>query len=145
MQGRAHSLSAVFRLLAAFSVLSVIAGILMAAVAMPAIGAVGSVANSSVDFFNDLPHDFTATPLAQQSKILDSEGGLVANPYDENRIVVGLKSISPWMQKAQIALEDARFYEHNGLTPRVWPAPSSRNSPAVRCRVPHRSPSSTSS
>ena len=115
MQGRAHSLSAVFRLLAAFSVLSVIAGILMAAVAMPAIGAVGSVANSSVDFFNDLPHDFTATPLAQQSKILDSEGGLVANPYDENRIVVGLKSISPWMQKAQIALEDARFYEHNGL------------------------------
>lgn len=115
MDGRAHSLSAVLKLLAAFSVLSVIAGILMAAVAMPAIGAVGSVATNSVDFFNDLPHDFTSTPLAQQSKILDADGNLIANPYDENRIVVGLKAISPWMQKAQIALEDARFYEHNGL------------------------------
>ena len=36
-------------------------------------------------------------------------------PYDENRIIVPLKQIAPIMQKAQIAIEDSRFYEHGGV------------------------------
>jgi len=68
-----------------------------------------------VNFFNDLPSEFTVSPLAQQSRILDADGKLIANPYDENRIIVPLKKIAPVMQKAQIAIEDARFYDHGGL------------------------------
>ena len=115
MDGRAHNVSAVLRLLFGFVVLSTVAGLLMAGLAIPAVGATGQVAKGGVDFFNDLPSEFTVSPLAQQSRILDADGKLIANPYDENRIIVPLKKISKNMQNAQIAIEDARFYEHGGL------------------------------
>ena len=115
MDGRAHNLSAVLKLLLGFVVLSTVAGLLMAGLAIPAVGATGQMAKGGVDFFNDLPSEFTVSPLAQQSRILDADGKLIANPYDENRIIVPLKKISKNMQNAQIAIEDARFYEHGGL------------------------------
>ena len=118
MDGRAHNVSAVLRLLLGFVVLSTVAGLLMAGLAIPAVGATGQVAKGGVDFFNDLPSEFTVSPLAQQSRILDADGKLIANPYDENRIIVPLKKISKTMQNAQIAIEDSRFYEHGGLDPR---------------------------
>ena len=94
MDGRAHNVSAVLRLLLGFVVLSTVAGLLMAGLAIPAVGATGQVAKGGVDFFNDLPSEFTVSPLAQQSRILDADGKLIANPYDENRIIVPLKKIS---------------------------------------------------
>jgi membrane peptidoglycan carboxypeptidase len=118
MNYRARNVPAVLRLLLGFVVLSTVGGLLLAGIAIPAVGATGQMAKSSVDFFNDLPSDFTVSPLAQQSRILDADGKLIANPYDENRIIVPLKKIAPVMQKAQIAIEDARFYEHGGLDPR---------------------------
>ncbi|MGL4177875.1 MAG: transglycosylase domain-containing protein, partial [Dermatophilaceae bacterium] len=118
MEGRAQNVSAVLRLLLGFVVLSSIAGLLMAGLAIPAVGAAGQAAQGGVDFFEDLPSDFSASPLAQQSRILDADGKVIANPYDENRIVVPLAKISKNMQNAQIAIEDSRFYEHGGLDPR---------------------------
>jgi len=115
MQGRAQNVSAVFRLLFGFFVLSILTGLLVAGIGIPAVGAVGSVAKGGVAAFNDLPSKFDFSPLAQQSRILDADDGLIANPYDENRIVVGLDAIAPIMQKAQIAIEDSRFYQHGGL------------------------------
>ena len=115
MDGRAHNVSAVLRLLFGFVVLSTVAGLLMAGLAIPAVGATGEAAKGGVTFFNDLPSEFTVSPLAQQSRILDADGKLIANPYDENRIIVPLKKISKNMQNAQIAIEDARFYTHGGL------------------------------
>lgn len=115
MDGRAHNVSAVLRLLLGFVVLSTVAGLLMAGLAIPAVGATGQAAKGGVNFFNDLPSEFTVSPLAQQSRILDADGKLIANPYDENRIIVPLKKISKNMQNAQIAIEDARFFEHGGL------------------------------
>ena len=115
MDGRAHNVSAVLRLLLGFVVLSTVAGLLMAGLAIPAVGATGQAAKGGVNFFNDLPSEFTVSPLAQQSRILDADGKLIANPYDENRIIVPLKKISKNMQNAQIAIEDSRFYDHGGL------------------------------
>ena len=115
MQGRVQKYSAVFRLLLSFFVLSVLSGLLVAGVGIPAVGAMGTVAKGGVKAFNDLPSKFDFSPLAQQSKIVDSGDNLIANPYDENRIVVGLDAIAPVMQKAQIAIEDSRFYQHGGL------------------------------
>ncbi len=115
MQGRAQNLSAVLRLLGGFLVLSMMSGLLVAGIGIPAVGAVGTAAKGGVKAFNDLPSDFEINPLAQQSRILDAGGNVIANPYDENRIIVTLDKISPWMQKAQIAIEDSRFYTHGGL------------------------------
>ncbi|KGN32161.1 penicillin-binding protein [Knoellia sinensis KCTC 19936] len=104
------------RLLTGLVVLGALMGLLMAGLAIPAIGAGGSATKSGVQAFNDLPSEFSVSPLAQQSRIVDASGKkLIANPYDENRIIVPLTRISGWMQKAQIAIEDARFYEHGGL------------------------------
>jgi membrane peptidoglycan carboxypeptidase len=118
MNSRAQNVPAVLRLLLGFVVLSTVGGLLLAGLVVPAVGASGQAAKTGVDFFNDLPSQFTVSPLAQQSRILDADGKLIANPYDENRIIKPLKKISPEMQKAQIAIEDARFYEHGGLDPR---------------------------
>ena len=68
--------------------------------------------------FDDLPGEFTATQLSQQSTIKDARGGILATPQQENRIIVNLKQVAPIMQKAQIAIEDSRFYEHGGVDPR---------------------------
>ena len=115
MDGRAHNVSAVLRLLLGFVVLSTIAGLLMAGLAIPAVGATGQMAKGGVGVFNDLPSEFTVSPLAQQSRILNADGKVIANPYDENRIIVPLAKIAKNMQNAQLAIEDSRFYEHNGL------------------------------
>lgn len=115
MQGRAQSLPQVLRLLGAFVVTAVAMGLLMAGLAMPAVGASGVAANSSIAAFEELPSEFTTSPLAQQSKILDANGGVIATPYDENRIIVPLDEIAPIMQQAIVAIEDERFYDHNGL------------------------------
>jgi len=53
---------------------------------------------------------------AQTSKIYDANGNLLTDLYvEQNRIVVPLAKISPWLQKAVIATEDRRFYDHEGV------------------------------
>lgn len=52
-----------------------------------------------------------------ESKILDANGQLIATISRENRIPVPLENVSPYMQKAIIAIEDARFYSHHGVDP----------------------------
>jgi membrane peptidoglycan carboxypeptidase len=94
---------------------SVVAGLIGAGLLMPAIGATGAVARGGVDFFDSLPAEYQASPLAQQSRILAADGSTIATFYSENRIVVPLSKIAPVMQRAQVAIEDYRFYEHGGV------------------------------
>jgi 1A family penicillin-binding protein len=51
------------------------------------------------------------------SKILDANGSLITIVSQENRIPVPLEHVSPHLQKAIIAIEDARFYSHHGIDP----------------------------
>ncbi|MEG0145193.1 MAG: transglycosylase domain-containing protein, partial [Clostridia bacterium] len=56
------------------------------------------------------------TTLKQSTVLLDRDGqqaALVSG--SENRTVVGLKDIPEYTQKAFIAAEDARFYQHHGI------------------------------
>ncbi|MFV0464348.1 MAG: transglycosylase domain-containing protein [Nostocoides sp.] len=115
MNGSARNVEHVLKMLGGFLILSVLVGVLAAGLAMPAVGAFGSTVNGSVQVFNDLPDDLVQNPLNQQSKILDASGKVIATPYAENRIIVPLDQVSPIMQKAQLAIEDNRFYEHGGL------------------------------
>ncbi|KRE39534.1 hypothetical protein ASG73_04290 [Janibacter sp. Soil728] len=104
-----------FRLLGAFLAVAVGIGLVGAGIAIPLAGATGGAAQSTAQSFNELDDEFTANPLAQQSKIYSADGKLLATPYDANRIVVPLSKVSPWMRKAQLAIEDSRFYEHGGI------------------------------
>lgn len=52
----------------------------------------------------------------ESTRLYDRNGTLIANIHgDEDRVVVALKDISPNIQRAVMAIEDNRFYEHNGV------------------------------
>ncbi len=118
MHGRATNLGNVLSLLGAFVATAMVIGLLAAGLLIPAVGATGTAATSGVALFDDLPGEFTASALSQQSRIVDAQGKILATPQEENRIIVNLKDVAPIMQKAQIAIEDSRFYEHGGVDPR---------------------------
>ena len=63
--------------------------------------------------------NFENRAVAQSTKIFDRTGNIVL--YDVHgsmrRTAVPLDSISPYIQKATIAIEDASFYEHFGFRP----------------------------
>src|SRR4051794_4048689 len=105
-------------LLASLVATAVVAGLIGAGLVMPAIGAAGATARGGVGFFEALPAELEQSPLAQQSRILYSDGSTLATFYSENRVVVPLDKIAPVMRRAQVAIEDTRFYEHGGVDPR---------------------------
>ncbi|NKQ24652.1 transglycosylase domain-containing protein [Streptomyces galbus] len=100
---------------AKFLGVSVLAGAVLAGIALPAVGALGLVAKGSVESFDELPANLKTPPLSQRTSILDAEGNQIASVYSRDRTVVQLKSISPYMQKAIVAIEDSRFYEHGAV------------------------------
>ncbi|MFD7442032.1 transglycosylase domain-containing protein [Streptomyces sp. NPDC059909] len=100
---------------AKFLGVSVLAGAVMAGIALPAAGALGLAAKGTVEGFDEIPSNLKTPPLSQRTTILDSEGGQIATVYSRDRTVVPLKDISPYMQKAIVAIEDARFYDHGAV------------------------------
>jgi penicillin-binding protein 1A len=54
--------------------------------------------------------------LAQSSKVFDSDGGLLTTLHEtENRTLVPLSRIPKRVQDAVIAIEDERFFQHEGV------------------------------
>jgi membrane peptidoglycan carboxypeptidase len=100
---------------AKFLGVSVLAGAVMAGIALPAVGALGLAAKGTVESFDELPVNMKTPPLSQRTTILDADGGQIATVYSRDRTVVDLKDISPYMQKAIIAIEDSRFYQHGAI------------------------------
>ncbi|MFF3886956.1 transglycosylase domain-containing protein [Streptomyces sp. NPDC001914] len=100
---------------AKFLGVSVLAGAVMAGIALPAAGALGLAAKGSVQGFDDIPDNLKSPSLSQRTTILDSKGGQIATVYSRDRTVVDLKDISPYMQKAIVAIEDSRFYQHGAI------------------------------
>ncbi|MFC1410811.1 transglycosylase domain-containing protein [Streptacidiphilus sp. N1-12] len=92
-----------------------LAGTLVAGLALPAVGALGFSAKSATDSFNGVTDDFTAPVLSQASTIYDANGGIIAKVYSRNRTVVPLSKIAPIMQSALIDIEDNRFYQHGAI------------------------------
>lgn len=97
---------------------STLAGGLVAGMALPVLGGIAMTTRSAITEQEGLPLELRTEVLPQRTYLLDSNGKKFATLYKENRIVVPLKKISPLLQKAAIATEDARFYEHNGVDPR---------------------------
>jgi membrane peptidoglycan carboxypeptidase len=94
---------------------SVVTGLLLAGVAFPIVGGLGLTAKAGADEFLVLPAELKTTPLAQRSRILAADGTLLAILYRENRVLAELSFIPEMTRKALIAVEDARFYAHNGV------------------------------
>ncbi|MFM9626132.1 MULTISPECIES: transglycosylase domain-containing protein [Streptomyces] len=100
---------------AKFLGVSVLAGAVLAGIALPAVGALGLAAKGSVESFDELPANLKTPPLSQRTTILDADGDQIATVYSRDRTVVDLKNISPYLQKAIVAIEDSRFYQHGAV------------------------------
>ena len=65
---------------------------------------------------DDLNINLKDLVLAENSVILDSEGTVIAElSGDENRKIITLQEMSPYLPKAYIAIEDERFETHHGV------------------------------
>jgi membrane peptidoglycan carboxypeptidase len=100
---------------AAFLGASVLAGALVAGIALPFAGALGLTAKAATENFDNLPDDLEQPKLAQASYIYDAKGGPIATVYSRYRIIVPSDQIAPVMGKALVAIEDSRFYEHGPI------------------------------
>jgi penicillin-binding protein 1A len=86
---------------------------------MIALAAFGLLAASCADWIGDLPQltkkDLRFNP-PESSKLFSASGALIKTFHGEqNRTVVNLKAIPEHVQNAVIAIEDQRFYEHEGV------------------------------
>lgn len=102
-------------LLLAFLSVSSLMGVVTAGMLVPVAGPTALVAKSVPSVFNELPGDLQTVTPAEESQLLDSSGGVIAHFYDKQRIVVPSANIADVMKKAIVAIEDKRFYEHNGV------------------------------
>ncbi|MFG1920429.1 penicillin-binding protein [Cryptosporangium sp. NPDC048952] len=97
----------------------ILAGVVIAAAAFPAVGVSGLTAKSASDSFSDLPAELKIPPVPQISTLLASDGKTeIARFFDENRRNVKLADMAPVIRQAVVAAEDNRFYEHQGVDAR---------------------------
>ena len=97
------------------AVISVVAGLLLGGMLLPIVGGVGLLARTGANDFERLPSELDIAQPPQVSRILAADGSTLATFYFQNRIVVNLDQVPEIMQKAIIAVEDVRFYEHHGI------------------------------
>ncbi|CAM3195569.1 transglycosylase domain-containing protein [Stackebrandtia soli] len=101
----------------AFALLTcgLLAGLVVAAAAFPALAVTGLAAKTAADNFESLPAELADDPAPQTTWVFAKDGTLITSFYDESRKLVTLDEIAPVMIDAIIAAEDNRFYEHNGV------------------------------
>ncbi|MDD4601183.1 Penicillin-binding protein 1F [bioreactor metagenome] len=61
--------------------------------------------------------DLDSLRMVSATQVFDINGQLISKLFEENRIVVSINNISPYVQQAIIANEDTRFYNHAGIDP----------------------------
>ncbi len=94
---------------------SAFCGVLVAGLLLPVASLVGLSARNVANGFDNLPLDLSEEPTPQRTTVLDSKGRPLAYFYRQNRTDVALEDVSPVMQEAMLAIEDARFYEHGAI------------------------------
>ncbi|HET8681511.1 MAG TPA: biosynthetic peptidoglycan transglycosylase, partial [Micromonosporaceae bacterium] len=103
---------------ASLIVCGVLAGVVVAAAAFPAVAMSGLAAKAGAEAFDKLPSELTVKRSPQITYLYASDRKtLLTTLYDENRRDIALGDIAPIMRKAMLAAEDQRFYEHNGVDP----------------------------
>ncbi len=95
--------------------LCLLAGVLMAGMLFPVVGALGVASNRASDTIDSVTADLVTTDPPLITRITDSAGKDIAYLYDQYRVPVRSDQISPTMKAAVISIEDRRFYEHHGV------------------------------
>lgn len=92
-------------------------GLLGAGLALPAVGAAGAVVRAVPETFREIPSDLEVPKPSEGSRMLDADGHVLAQFFEERRTLVTSEQIAPIMKEAVIAIEDWRFMNHHGIDP----------------------------
>ncbi|SMC99267.1 transglycosylase domain-containing protein [Kibdelosporangium aridum] len=95
--------------------LCLLAGVLVAGIMFPVVGALGVASNRASDTIDSAQAEMVEVPPALITSMVASNGQRIATLYDQYRIPVAAEQISPIMKEALISIEDRRFYEHHGV------------------------------
>jgi membrane peptidoglycan carboxypeptidase len=95
--------------------LCVLAGVLVAGVLFPVVGAAGVVSNQASETVDKTSSDLADIPPPLVTTLTDSAGNPIATLYDQYRLPVAANQINEAMQWALVSIEDKRFYEHHGV------------------------------
>ncbi|MHA6625017.1 transglycosylase domain-containing protein [Pseudonocardia sichuanensis] len=95
--------------------LSLLSGVLAAGLAYPVAAGLGLAANQASDGLTGASADLIADPLPQTTTITDSRGDPIAYVFAQDRELVDAADVAPAMIAALVAVEDRRFFEHEGV------------------------------
>jgi membrane peptidoglycan carboxypeptidase len=95
--------------------LGVLAGVLVALIALPTACLTGVGARDAAHWFQSEPDDLDTAGVPQRSRILAADGTVLATFFYENRVDVRLDQVAPVLRRAVLAIEDSRFYEHGAI------------------------------
>lgn len=95
--------------------------ILIGVCVVPFVLAFSFVVMIYLGYFGPLPgtDELSSIQNYEASQVYSSDGELMGTYYFQNRTEVSLEEINPFMTRALIAVEDARFYEHDGVDERA--------------------------
>src|SRR5918999_6056274 len=109
--GPEHSVVLLARLVGA----GIMAGVLVAFIALPMVGSAGLAARDASNNFENMPINIDTSPPPEKTVVQAADGTTLATFFDEYRESVRLDQVAPIMRKAIIAIEDSRFYQHGAL------------------------------
>ncbi len=95
--------------------LCLLAGVLVAGLLFPVVGAAGVVSNQASDTVESMSSNLADEPPPLITNITDRDGERIATVYDQYRIPAAPDEISEAMKWAIISVEDRRFYDHPGV------------------------------
>ncbi|MET8334837.1 transglycosylase domain-containing protein [Streptosporangium canum] len=115
MPGRGEDRPGAATKIARLAVTGAAAGVLVAGIALPAVGGVGFGVISAANGVNLKPEDLTEPPPAEVTIVQDADGNEIARFYEEYREVVKLDEVAEIMKTAIVSIEDYRFYRHGAI------------------------------
>src|SRR3954454_20080226 len=90
-------------------------GLVVAGILLPVVGGPGLFARAVSDSWGDLPATLRMPPPPERSRIVAGDGSTIASFFTQDRVNVPLRKVAPVMQRAIVAIEDARFFDHGGV------------------------------
>lgn len=95
--------------------LCLLAGVLVAGLLFPVVGGAGLASNQASNTVNSVSSNLVSGQVPLVTTITDKDGAPIAYLFDQNRFNTPPQGISDAMKAAIVAIEDRRFFEHNGV------------------------------
>ncbi|SFD72114.1 Membrane carboxypeptidase (penicillin-binding protein) [Actinopolyspora alba] len=95
--------------------LCVLSGVLVASLMLPAAIGAGAMVNETTSAMSRMSDSLEEARMPLTTDVLDRNGDPIAHFYDDYRIPTSSDEIADTMRSAITAIEDKRFWDHNGV------------------------------